>query len=111
VDSILEGCVIREDYQDVHGHKGQSFSIFDASTKTWHQTWVTNRGELLLLDGAFRQGEMVLSGHNLENGKRTEIRGTWKFENGSVHETAVRSTDGGKSWQPWFDLIFRAHTH
>ena len=109
VDSILEGCVIREDYQDVHGHKGQSFSIYDASRKMWHQTWVTNRGELLLLDGSFAQGEMVLSGHDLVNGKQREIRGTWKVENGSVRESAVRSLDGGKTWQPWFDLVFHAH--
>jgi hypothetical protein len=106
VDSILQGCVLREDYRDVHGHEGQSFSIYDASRKTWHQTWVTNRGELLLLDGAFQNGQMVLSGHDLENGKRNDIRGTWKLENGHVRETAVRSLDGGKSWQPWFDMVF-----
>ena len=111
VDSILEGCVIRENYQDVHGHKGQSFSIYDASRKMWHQTWVTNRGELLLLDGGLKQGEMVLAGHDLVNGKRREIRGAWKPSNGGVRESAVRSLDGGKTWQPWFDLVFRTHTH
>jgi hypothetical protein len=109
VDRILEGCVLREDYQDVHGHKGQSFSIYDASREMWHQTWVTNRGELLLLDGTFQDGEIVLSGHDIENGRPTEIRGTWKSENGGVRETAVRSLDNGKTWQPWFDLILRPH--
>jgi ketosteroid isomerase-like protein len=29
---------------------------------------------------------------------------------GGVRETAVTSTDGGKSWKPWFDLVFRPHT-
>jgi len=28
----LDGCVLREDYQDTEGHKGQSFSIYDART-------------------------------------------------------------------------------
>jgi hypothetical protein len=110
VDSILDGCVLREDYQDVHGHKGQSFSIYDARDKRWHQTWVTNRGELLQLNGAFLNGQMVLTGREVENGKPREIRGVWKPENGNVRETAVRSVNGGKSWRPWFDLIFRAHT-
>lgn len=109
VNTILEGCVIHEDYQDVHGHKGESFSIYDAPSKRWHQTWVTNRGELLLLDGEFKNGEMVLSGYDLENGSRNEIRGTWKLETGGVRETAVRSRNGGKAWEPWFDLIFRPH--
>jgi hypothetical protein len=45
----------------------------------WHQTWVTDRGRLLVIEGHL------------------------------VRETAVRSIDGQKSWQPWFDLIFRPH--
>jgi hypothetical protein len=109
VDRILESCVLREDYQDVNGHKGQSFSIYDATKKMWHQTWVTNRGELLLLDGAFQKGEMVLLGQDLYRGNMREIRGTWKPEAGRVRETAVRSLNGGKSWEPWFDLAFRPH--
>ena len=31
VDRILDGCVLREDYQDTEGHKGQSFSIYDTA--------------------------------------------------------------------------------
>jgi hypothetical protein len=31
VDIILDGCVLREDYQGSDGHKGQSFTIYDAS--------------------------------------------------------------------------------
>src|SRR5215471_15495682 len=31
VDRILDGCVIHEDYQSLDGHKGESFSIYDAS--------------------------------------------------------------------------------
>lgn len=109
VERILGGCVLREDYQGVDGHKGQSFSIYDASKGSWHQTWVTNRGELLLLDGSFRNNEMVLSGADLEHGKIRKIRGVWKPERDGVRETAVRSVDGGRSWEPWFDLIFRPH--
>ncbi len=30
VDLILDGCVLREDYQGTDGHQGQSFTIFDA---------------------------------------------------------------------------------
>lgn len=110
VDRILDGCVLREDYQDTAGHKGQSFSIYDAALKTWHQSWVTNRGQLLLLDGGVRGDEIVLSAteHMLE-GKNKVIRGTWKPVQGGVRETAVTSLDDGKSWKPWFDLMFRPH--
>jgi hypothetical protein len=111
VDRILEGCVLREDYQSVTGHKGQSFTIYDASRQVWHQTWVTNRGELLEIEGKFEDGQMVLSGSDLTpTGQKRQIRGVWKPVKGGVRETAVTSLDAGKTWQPWFDLIFRPHT-
>jgi len=111
VDRILDGCVLREDYQDSDGHNGQSLSIYDAALKVWHQSWVTNRGQLLLLDGGLRDDEVVLSAtEHLPDGKSKLIRGTWKPVGSGVRETAVTSVDDGKSWKPWFDLIFRPHT-
>jgi ketosteroid isomerase-like protein len=111
VDRILEGCVLREDYQDTAGHQGQSFSIYDAGLKAWHRSWVTNRGQLLLLDGGLHGNEIVLSAtEHTPDGKSKLIRGTWKPVNGGVRETAVTSLDEGKTWKPWFDLMFRPHT-
>jgi hypothetical protein len=107
VDLILDSCVLREDYQGTDGHKGQSFTIFDGSRKVWHQSWVTNRGELLLIEGRIEHGTMVLSGE--DRAKGALVRGAWKPEKGNVRETAVTSTDGGKTWKPWFDLVFRPH--
>lgn len=108
VDRILDGCVLREDYQDTNGHKGQSFSIYDTGRKMWHQSWVTNRGQLLLLDGGFQAGDMVLSAtETTADGKEKQVRGVWKSIGGGVRETAVTSMDGGKTWIPWFDLLFR----
>jgi len=104
VDLILDGCVLREDYQGADGHKGQSLTIYDATRKVWHQSWVTNRGELLIIEGTSEDEGMVLSGDDQANG--TLVRGTWKPVNGNVHEIAVTSTDSGKTWKPWFDLVF-----
>ncbi len=109
VDRILDGCVIREDYQDTDGKKGQSFSIYDASRKVWHRDWVTNRGQLLLLDGKFQAGEMVLSAVDRSGGKQELVRGVWKADSSGVRETGVTSADVGKTWKPWFDLLFRRH--
>jgi len=109
VDLILDGCVLREDYQGADGHQGQSFSIYDASRKVWHQSWVTNRGELLMIEGKFEAGEMVLSGVDRATSGQPLVRGVWKGVSGGVRETAVTSTDGGRTWKPWFDLVFRPH--
>jgi hypothetical protein len=110
VNPLLDGCALREQYEGADGHKGESLSIYDASRKVWHQTWVTNRGELLTIEGGFKDGEMILTGADrTADGRERRVRGIWKAEGAGVRETAVRSTDGGKTWQPWFDLIFCAH--
>lgn len=111
VDRLLDGCVLKENYQGVTGGEGQSFSIYDATRKLWHQSWVTNRGKLLVIEGQFQNGEMVLSGTDYFTSTHPIIRGTWKPDPqaGGVRETAVTSTDGGATWQPLFDLIFRPH--
>jgi len=99
--------VLREDYRGTDGHRGQSFTIYDDARKAWHQSWVTNRGELLLIEGRIEHGAMVLSGEDRAKGDL--VRGVWKPEKGYVRETAVTSADGGKTWKPWFDLVFRPH--
>jgi ketosteroid isomerase-like protein len=110
VDKILDGCVLHEDYQGVDGHRGESFSIYDASRKVWHQSWVTNSGQLLVIEGRMEGGKMVLDGTDrTEAGAERHVRGNWESVSGGVRETAVRSVDGGKTWEPWFDMMFRPH--
>jgi hypothetical protein len=110
VDPILDGCALREVYEGSNGLVGESFSIYDASRKVWHQSWVTNRGELLVIEGRFQDGRMTLEGANVgSDGKPTTVRGVWKPENGRVREWAERSADGGKTWTQWFDIVFRPH--
>jgi ketosteroid isomerase-like protein len=111
VDRILDGCVLREEFESTNGLTGQSFSLYDASRKIWHQSWVTNRGELLIVEGRIQDGEMVLAGaERMADGTDRLARGVWKPMNGSVRETAATSLDAGKTWQPWFDLVFRPHS-
>lgn len=108
VDPILDGCVLHEDYRGTNGSHGESFTIYDATRKVWHQSWVTNRGVLLTIEGKMENGEMVLSGvDRTSDGKERHVRGTWKPVPGGVSEVALRSIDGGKTWQPWFDMMFR----
>ena len=112
VDLILDGCVVHEVYDGFNGARGESFSLYDASRHVWHQSWVTNRGQLLLLDGRMDKdtGQMVLQGtdRSQKEGPRL-IRGIWKRATDGVRETAEVSGDDGKTWQPLFDIIFRPH--
>jgi hypothetical protein len=76
----------------------------------WHQSWVTNRGQLLQLDGRMESGTMMLQGidRSQKEGERM-IRGIWKPVTNGVRETAEVSSDQGKTWRPLFDIIFRPH--
>ena len=109
VDIILGGCALREIYEQPNGVVGQSFTIFDASRKRWHQTWVTNRGHLLVLEGEFRNGRMTLRATETTANGPVLWRGVWIPDAAGVRETAVTSDDGGRTWKPRFDMLFRRH--
>jgi hypothetical protein len=110
VTPMLGGCAVREVYQQTDGLVGESFSTYDASRGRWHQSWVTNRGTLLLLDGALNGDRMTLTATQKSSaGTASLLRGVWYREGGAVRETVDRSTDGGKTWSPVFDILFRRH--
>lgn len=110
VTPMLDGCALREVYEQADGLHGESISAYDAARRRWHQTWVTDRGELLLLDGGMERGRMILAG--TERGKEggtALLRAIWWRDGGAVRERAERSRDGGATWAPVFDIEFRPH--
>jgi hypothetical protein len=111
IDVILDGCALREVYEQSDGLVGQSFSTYDASRRLWHQTWVTNRGSLLQIDGRFDGKSLTLKGSRVvADGRKETVRGVWTPEDGGVvREIAHTSVDGGRTWKPWFDVRFRPH--
>jgi hypothetical protein len=110
VTSILGGCVLREVYAQRDGLVGESYSLWDASRGRWHQSWVTNRGSLLLLEGGFEAGRLVLTAREKgRDGAGSLLRGSWWPEGADVRSLAERSTDGGRTWTPVFDIVFRPH--
>jgi hypothetical protein len=110
VTSILGGCVLREDYQQNDGLVGESYSLWDASRGVWHQSWVTNRGALLLLNGRMEGNRMIMTGaEKLADGTPALLRGIWWAQGKNVRHKAERSTDAGKTWKPVFDIVFRPH--
>jgi hypothetical protein len=110
ITRILGGCVLREAYEQNDGLVGESYSLWDALRGVWHQSWVTNRGALLLLEGRLEGGRMVLTAsQKTADGRASLLRGIWWAEGEDVRSTAERSRDGGKTWTPVFDIVFRPH--
>src|SRR5579859_6297267 len=83
IDRPLGGCVLQEHWVGARGSHGSSFNIYDATRKQWHQTWVDDQGTLLLLDGAYANGKMILSGPGVnQTGAAIINRITWQREHG-----------------------------
>jgi hypothetical protein len=108
IEPIAAGCALHELYEQSDGLIGDSILSYDAVRKQWQQTWVTNRGALMVLWGDFKDGALVLEGDvHLHDGRTVRQRITWTTQGDAVRESAVSSKDGGKSWAPAFDVVFR----
>ena len=110
VDPIAQGCALHELYEQSDGLIGDSILSFDPVRNGWQQTWVTNRGSLMVLVGNFNNGVLVLEGEaHLRNGTSVLQRITWQKDDNGVRETGVISKDNAISWMPAFDVLFRRH--
>jgi hypothetical protein len=110
VDPIAQGCAIHELYEQTDGLIGDSILSYDPVRRLWQQTWVTNHGAIMVITGNFKDGALVLEGEvHLKNGKTVIQRITWKTQDTGVREYAIVSRDGGGTWEPSFDVLFRKH--
>jgi hypothetical protein len=108
VEPIAQGCAIHELYEQADGLIGDSILSYDPVRRQWQQTWVTNRGSLMVLWGTFKDGALILEGEaHLRDGRSVMQRITWKAQDDGVRESAVMSNDGGKTWTAAFDVLFR----
>jgi hypothetical protein len=102
ITSVDGGCVLLESWTGVSGFSGHSLNIYDASRGKWHQTWVDNSGSLLVLEGTFRDGKMVLEGEHEGTTRRERI--TWTpLPGGEVRQHWESSKDSGATWTTAFD--------
>jgi hypothetical protein len=105
IEKILGGCALQESWAGQGGMNGRSLNSYDARTGRWHQTWVDDRGDLLLLEGGWRDGKMILEGTRPGKRDQTEHnRICWARRDGDrVRQLWEVSVDGGKSWKVVFD--------
>ena len=53
---------IHELYEQVDGLIGDSILSYDPVRKQWQQTWVTNRGSIMVIVGNVKDGALILEG-------------------------------------------------
>lgn len=99
IEAIEGGCALLERWTGTRGPTGRSLNIYDARRKVWHQSWVDSSGGLLVLEGVWSDGHMVLA-----SGGASMQRITWSPQaDGSVRQLWDGSADGGKTWTTVFD--------
>ena len=108
ITKILGGCALREEWTGASGLTGTSLNVYDAPRRRWHQTWVDDKGNVLLLEGEWKSGRMVLEGeHPISADKTTRERISWTPQSGGrVRQLWESSTDSGKTWSVAFDGIY-----
>jgi hypothetical protein len=109
IEKILRGCVLRETWTSAAGDSGQSFNYFDPARGTWKQNWVDETGGVVWYEGKVADGAMHYEGENVQpDGTRMDARCVLTpAADGTVHHHIDTSTDGGKTWQVYFDADYR----
>ena len=109
VTPMVDGCALRETYEQIDGLHGESFSAYEGGSGRWRHGWVSNHGGVMVLEGHFANGEMAMSGEDRSGAKPKLVRDAWTKTPDGVREAATFSTDGGRTWQPLFDVVFKPH--
>ncbi|RMG67450.1 MAG: DUF1579 domain-containing protein [Calditrichaeota bacterium] len=109
VTKILDDCVVYESFRFPDGNfYGHSFSVYDARSRQWKQTWVDNKGGYLLFTGQLKEGQMILSTAPYQRDGKTYVS-RMVFENISAEALDwryERSEDRGKSWTPIWTIHY-----
>ena len=105
ITSQHDGCVIQESYRSPTGYTGSSLNYYDPGDGRWHQTWMDNQGQPLVLSGGLQGSSMVLRS-DPEGSPLNRI--TWTpSADGTVRQLWERSGDGGDTWKVVFDGTYR----
>jgi len=100
-----EGCVVQENYT-AGAFTGVSINFYDSARRVWHQTWMSNQGGMLYLEGGVNEaGAMVMTDRGLAGAAPGVLnRTTWTpLPGGEVRQHWDRSTDDGATWTTVFD--------
>ena len=103
------GCVLVERWESDRGGTGISLNYVDPASQRWVQNWVGSGGTIIDIRGGLKDGSMLLEGtiQYVSSGQSNAFRGLWTpLEDGRVRQFFEESTDGGKTWQAWFEGFY-----
>jgi hypothetical protein len=112
IQSLYGGCGIRENWMPLGGEGGGSLNNYDTPSGKWHQSWIDSAGTRVDYEGGLVGDRMVFTGEPKSGpnaGKGLQMRMTFTpVPNGNVRQLGEQSADGGQSWQPLYDFIYKS---
>lgn len=109
IERSPEGCAIVERYRERDGFTGTSLNFHDPLLHRWRQSWVDSRGGVGEFVGEPGEGRMAFTGEtHRPDGTRVMRRMTLStLADGTVRQHSLASVDGGATWKPHYDFIYR----
>lgn len=102
VNSILNGCVIEENFDGNPGmdFRGKSFSVYNHNQKIWQQSWVDDTGGYMVFTGGMENNTMILS-RTLETSKGPLLQRMifYNIQKDSFDWNWETSSDNGENWK------------
>ena len=103
--SILEGCVLSENWTGARGLTGKSYSFFNAARETWQQTWVDDRGTVTEFTHGTSEGETVVFLTGDTDGADGQRRLTFtRIDDDHVRQ--LSEVAAGGAWDVEYDLRY-----
>lgn len=111
IESIYNGCALREGWSPFDMNEGGSLSGYDPVAGGWWQAWTDSRAERIDYRGRFENGRMVLIANRPAQGELPARLNRIIFtpEGETVRQVGEASSDGGRGWATSYDYTYRRH--
>lgn len=109
IEKNLNGCLLLENWTSAGGGAGKSMNYYDVATQKWKQLWVDGTGGHMVYEGIFKEGALHFEGYQIKaDGSKSLFKMIFTpQENGDVRQYIEQSMDGGKTYQTWFDGMYK----
>ena len=109
IEGVMAGCGIGEHYEepgDPSGpYSGTSYSSYDRKDGKWHQMYIDTNGNVAWFTGGLVGSDLVMDAPAAK-GAITRMA-YHRLPDGSVEQIGTSSLDGGATWKPRYDYIYR----
>jgi hypothetical protein len=109
IEKKFGNCTVHENFFDPNSNfHGESWSVYNPSSKQWNQTWIDDKGGYIALSGAMEEGKMILKTGERQTpkGKQQMRMVYYNIQPNSFDWSWEASSDGGFTWKPSWQIHY-----